>query len=467
MVAVRFLVLVLLLLASGMFGAPVCASPVTDAEIAQRAQQLLEEKTTTTGPGAAVLIARGDKILFRSARGLANIELGVQLAPDQVFHIASVTKVFTAALVLKLAEAGKLSLDDQLSVYLPDIPNAGQVTLRQLLSHTGGLSDRGQPNPQPGFRRRDTDTATLISEIGARPLNFAPGTSQAYSNAGYIVLGAVIEKVTGKPWHDALREQLLQPLGLSHTQYGAVSDLIPGRVSGYTSNRGSYIVNNSDYISMSIPASAGALVSTVDDLHLWMRALSRGVAISAGSFSQMIAPPELPGASPADPYGLGVYLWQVRGETVIGHTGQINGFASVVGIVPSHDIVIVALANDDGFDARTFGRRLAAIALERPYPTVVAKPISPADLRAFSGSYQDGAVVRTLSVRDGKLYAQRGNGNTNPLQLAANGQLHFDPDELSYFVPVRDTANAVVRLNYFQNGEGPPRVLPRIASLPR
>jgi D-alanyl-D-alanine carboxypeptidase len=445
-----------------MWVGPVRASPATDAVVARQAKQVLDEHTTTAGPGVAALIARGDKLLFRSARGLANLELGVQLAPDQVFHVASITKMFTAAFVLKLAESSKISLDDQLSVYLPDVPYARRVTLRRLLDHTAGVSDRGVVNPQPGFRRRDVDIATLVGEIGARPLDFEPGTQQAYSNAGYILLGAVIEKVTGKPWHLALQERLLQPLGLSRTQYGAASVVIPGRVAGYTSGDGGAVVSNSDFVSMSVPASAGALVSTLDDLRLWMRALTSGRVISAASFAQMTTPAELVGASPANPYGFGVYIWRVRGETMIGHTGQIDGFASVVGYIPSRDTTVVALANDDSFDARTFGRRLAAVALERPYPTVAARPISAADMQALAGTYQDGAVIRTFSVRGGKLYSQRGSGNTIPLQMAANGQLHFRPDELSYFALVRDSTGSIVGLDYFQNGEGPSRALPRI-----
>ena len=150
---------------------------------------------------------------------------------------------------------------------------------------------------------------------------------------------------------------------------------------------------------------------------------------------------------------------------MIGHIGQINGFAAVLAYLPSRDIIIVALSNDDNFDAQNFGRRLAAIALSRPYPIVVGVPIATDDLKAFSGAYQEGPAVRLLLSKDGKLYTRRGSGNIVPLQMTADGQLHFVPDELSYFVPVRDSAGSVVRLDNYEHGEGPPRPLPRIPTV--
>jgi CubicO group peptidase (beta-lactamase class C family) len=213
---------------------------------------------------------------------------------------------------------------------------------------------------------------------------------------------------------------------------------------------------------MTIPASAGALVSAPDDLLSWMRGLVDGRVVSRASFQQMITPATVPGGESADPYGLGFYVWRVRGETMIGHTGQINGFASIAAYVPSRDITIVALGNSDSFDAQNFGRRLAAIALGNPYTVMEEVPISTADLAAIAGRYRDGAEVRTLLAREGKLYSQRAGRNPLLLQMTANGELHFVPDELSYFVPVRNPSGTVVRLDYFFRGDGPPRPLPRI-----
>jgi len=433
-----------------------------DAAIAREAQRALDAASDPAGPGAAVLVARGDRILFRNARGRADIELGVPLTPEQSFRIASVTKTFTAALVLQLAETGALSLDDPLARFLPDFPNGGQITIRQLLNHSAGISDRPAA-PPPGGPGRDRDMNALVAEIALRPPSFPPGTAQAYSNAGYILLGAVIERVTGKPWDAAMRERLFGPLGLRHTDFDRTIFLVPGRVSGYETDGTTHAVTNARFMNMTGPASAGALISTVDDLRSWMRALAGGRVIGRESLRQMMTPATFAGSTPRHPYGFGLYVWRVRGETMIGHTGQINGFASILAYLPARDITIVALANDDNFDARTFGRRLAAIALGRPYPLVRATPIDAATMRALAGSYRiSDTETETLSIRDGRLYAQRSGRNQIPLQMGTDGRFYFVPDELTYLAPVRDAAGAVMRLDYVENGEESPQAWPRI-----
>ena len=228
------------------------ASYQSDAEIARQVTEALARVCNPNGSGAAVLVAKGDRILYRDARGMANIELGFSLSQDNVSRIASVTKMFTAAMILKLAEAGKLSLDDPLASYLPDFPNAGSITIRELLNHTSGVSDVPK-DPQPGFSHRDLKTADQIAEISKRPLDFKPGTQFSYSNAGFILLGAVIEKVTGQAWHVAIQEQILQPLGMTHTHFGASGPLIPGRVNGYSTDNRTRAISNAGYISASFP----------------------------------------------------------------------------------------------------------------------------------------------------------------------------------------------------------------------
>lgn len=452
----------LLLLVFWADNAPAKATAQADVEIIRQTQSALEEAARSTGPGAAVLIARGDQLLFRGARGRADIELGVPLAPDQVFRIASITKMFTAALVVKLVQEGRLSLDDPIARFLPRFPNGDGITVRMLLNHTAGISD--QPvSPQSGAGRIDRDTAALVDEIAMRPLSFAPGTDQAYSNAGYILLGAIVEHVTGQPWHAALEQQLLSPLGLAQTRLDAAATIVPHRVAGYSTNAATGMVENAPFISMTNPGSAGALVSTLDDLAAWMRALVGGRAIGPAGYRQMVAPAATSGDTRQYSYGFGLYTWRVRGEPMIGHTGQIHGFAAMLAYLPARDITIVVLANDYRFDAQTFGRRVAAIALGQPYPAVVPVQQNATTLQELTGSYGvSEADRRMLMVRDGRLYMQRPGRNAVPLQIAAEGRIHFVPDELSYFVPVRDAAGLIARLDYYDRGDGPPRALPRV-----
>lgn len=428
---------------------PVSASP-GDEVVVQRAQALLDRMAKVDGPGVVVLIARGDKVVFLRARGLADIELRVPLTPQHAFRIASITKTFTAALVLKLAEDRRISLDDRLSAHLPEMGEAGEATIRHLLNHTAGISDRSSSSR--------TDRGGRILEIGNRSLNFRPGSSWAYSNSAYILLGAVIEKITGEPWYVAMRKQLLAPQGLVHTQYGDLSVLITGRAKGYTTVSPN-LIRNADHVPAAVPDAAGALISTANDLLLWFRALSSGRAISRRAFEEMIEPSP---ASVDDPYGLGVYIGTVRSETTIGHTGQIPGFASVALYLPRRDVTIVALGNDDSFDARQAGRRLAAIAIGLPYRDPAAIQPSASELQSLEGTYGSGDAQRTLSLTNGVFHAKRRSGTSIPLQMTADRSLHYAPDLLSYFVPVRDESGQVTRLDYYRDGEGPPRQLWRV-----
>jgi CubicO group peptidase (beta-lactamase class C family) len=451
----RWLSIVLALAAAAISLTPAQAQ-TAPGDVAHDAAQALDRATSAGGPGAAVLISQGGRTIVRSARGMADIELLAPLSPDNVFRMASVTKTFTAAMVLKLAEQGRLSLDDPLARYVPDIPNGEQITLRQLLNHTAGVSDVVR-DVQPGFSKRDVDTQALVAEIRKRPPDFAPGSAFAYSNAGYILLGAVIEKVTGQPWHATIKQQILDPLGLRHTAFGAVEPIVPGRAAGYTTDTPDRQPRNAAYMSLYGPAAAGGLISTVDDLALWIRALASGKVVDRESVLQMTSP-----TGAAQGYGLGLYLWNVRGLQMIGHTGQIPGFASAVGYIPRRDITIVVLANDDHFDARTMARRLAAIALGQPYPDGSAKPMSPEEMQELAGRYRvDAATTLTLSVKDGQLYAQRGQRHAVPLQMDASGLLRFMPDEITYFRPRRDPEGRVARLDYFRDGEDPPQSYPR------
>jgi CubicO group peptidase (beta-lactamase class C family) len=440
---------------------PLAAARAAPTPIAEQARDALIRSAPAEGPGAVVLMTRGQTVVYRGAVGQADLELGVPLASDQVFRIASVTKMFTAATVLKLAQQGKLSLDDKLSAYVANIPNGDQITIRQLLNHTAGVSDIVH-TITPGFSRRDVDTAALLEDIKSRPAAFAPGERWSYSNAGFILLGAVIEKASGKRWYEAVQDEVVAPLGLKRTTFGAAAPLIPGRVAGYTTDNRTRVVRNANPISATIPAAAGGLVSTADDLTAWMRALVGGQLLDRASLEAMRTPaPDVPGASPAARYGLGLYLWTVRGAPMIGHTGQIDGFTSMVAYLPDQDVTIVVLANDDAFDAQTLGRRLAAIAVGRPYAVVAPVAPSAETLAALAGTYRfpDG-VIETLSVKDGQLFAQRGSRNVIPLQMTADGRLYFTPDELTYFAPVRD-GGKVTRLDYFPRGEGPAQALPR------
>jgi CubicO group peptidase (beta-lactamase class C family) len=449
---------VVLFVATAALAVPARAQPAADRAAAAQAQAALAQAAYPGGSAVAVLVTRGDTTLFRGARGMANVELAVPATPDSLFRIASVTKTFTAALIVQMAERGEVSLDAPARDYLSGLPLDPRITLRHLLSHSAGIAD-SDVSPLPPFGPGEIPLQTQLQRIAARPLLFAPGTSQRYSNGGYILLAGVIEQRTGMSWDEAMRTRLFRPLRLDDTDYDRSGPIVRNRVEGYTLVNGA--VQNAGPVNISLPKTAGSLRSRLDDLRHWIRALAGGRVVSPAGFAAMTTPAR-PDVPVQERYGLGLYIWQVRGETVIGHTGQIEGAASALVYLPAHDIVIAVLANNDEFDAQGLARRLAAIALGHPYPVPRPATVPAAQLAMLAGRYgNDAATIRTLAVADGRLTMARGNRQALPVMIDSEGNIRFIPDELSYFTPVRDTQGRIVRLDYYPKGEGPALPYPR------
>ena len=435
--------------------AAVAARPASAAEVATYAQALLAENVAADGPGIAVLVARGDQVLFRGARGLADVELGVPLSPDQVFRIGSVTKQFAAAGTLKLVEAGRVRLDDPLSKYLKDYPNGGAISVRQLLNHTSGVkSYTGIDGYMTESIKRDLDTQALIGVFKDLPADFAPGQGYAYNNSGYVLLGAVIEAASGKPWYESLDATLFKPLGLAHTRYGDVHALIPGYVRGYTRIDGRVAPMN--HLDMSQPHAAGALVSTLDDLLRWNLALHQGRVLQPGHYRAMTSPE---GKAAASAYGYGIGRVPVRGRSGHAHGGGIFGFASYLLYLPESKTTVAMLSNIDTLAAdrpglETLSRRLAAVAVGDAYPPATAVPVDAAALRRAEGVYRQSAErAWVLRVVDGGLTVQRIGSRRLLLTPVARDAFVY-PDGIARMTLERDADGAVKAMRFFADGVG-------------
>jgi len=270
----------------------------------------------------SILVAENGKVIYKKGFGMANMEWNIPNRPDTKFRIASVTKQFTAALVLQLVEEGKIKLDAHITDYLPDYrqDTGGKVTIHQLLNHTSGFPDLPEINRNPYDNRMD-----FVKKFASENLRFEPGSKYSYSNSGYWILGAIIEKVTGKPYETVLQERIFKPLGMTNSGYERHAPLLEKSAGGYEKTLAGYI--NAPYIDMSIPYAAGSIYSTVEDLFKWDQALYGDKSLSADSKKLMFTP------------GLGNYGYGIRitneqiGKTdqktkVIWHAGGINGFNS-------------------------------------------------------------------------------------------------------------------------------------------
>ncbi|HEY8880060.1 MAG TPA: serine hydrolase domain-containing protein [Roseateles sp.] len=434
-------------------GAGQAGQPATPAAMAAYANQLLDaQKIAADGPGVTVLVARGDQLLYKSARGMASIELGVPMQPDQLMRIGSVTKQFAAAALLKQIDEGKAALGDPLSKYLPDYPNGSKITLLQLLNHTSGVkSYTGIPGYMANPIRRDLGTAELIKEFKDLPVDFAPGERWAYNNSGYVLLGAVVEAISGKPWHQSIDELLLQPAHIGSVHYQAGDKLFKGMAQGYTLN-GQREVAPAGILSMTQPHAAGALIANTEGLWRWNQALHGGKLISKASYEQMITP-----VAPAKAfnYGFGIATSTLRGQPLLTHGGGIHGFVSTLNYLPQSGTTVVILRNSDGpgFAMETAARKLAAFAIGEPFaePKAVAVPVE--QLKAAEGIYAlDDKQTRTLRVKDGALTNQRSGGGVGPLIPLGNDRYAF-PDSLTELQLERGADGKAVAVHLLNNGE--------------
>ncbi|MGZ8363278.1 MAG: serine hydrolase domain-containing protein [Caulobacteraceae bacterium] len=316
-------------------------------------------------PGVAVGMSRHGEPLLTKGYGLADLDAKTPVAADSVFRIGSLTKQFTAALIVKLAAEGRLGLDDPAARYLPVFANAKPFTLRQLLHHTAGLhSDESDASPTRGGASPKTQIE-LAQAVAGQPMlfDFEPGTAWLYSNANYIVLGAVVEAVTGKPLARAAEAMIFKPLGLGRTAFDTSAAIVPGRVTGYTpveGKPGAY--TPAAFIEISDAGGAGAMRSTVGDLGRWHHTLFTNRLFDARHVEMMLTPGRLndgrlSGANRYSPddasygdtqYGMGLLILPpANGFRSVIHYGFINGFSACLESWPESGVTTAILCNGD------------------------------------------------------------------------------------------------------------------------
>jgi CubicO group peptidase (beta-lactamase class C family) len=326
-------------------------------EIATRASEYFRIQHELGRFSGAVLIGYRGKVIFEKGYGLANYELQVPITPRTKFRLGSLTKAFTAAAILQLAEKGQLALDDPVSRYLPDYPQAEKITLHHLLTHTSGIPNFTALPEYPKFKLNPTTLDRTINLFRKLPLKFEPGTKFDYSNSNYILLTAIIEKVSGKSYADYLRENIFLPLNMLDTCYDDLNVVIKHRARGYSLKDG--LLVNAPYIDMSVPAGAGGLLSTVEDLFAWDQGLRQDRILKADSREKMFTP-FLEG------YGYGWEIKKVDGRLIAQHGGGIEGFVSQFVHFLDEDLCLIILSNFDFAPLSTFTHDLISLITGKP-----------------------------------------------------------------------------------------------------
>jgi CubicO group peptidase (beta-lactamase class C family) len=300
----------------------------------------------------SVLVARDGQVLLNKGYGFANLEWNVPNTPTTKFRLGSITKQFTAASILLLAERGKLSLDDPIKKHMRDAPAAWDaVTIHHVLTHTSGIpSFTGFPEYRT-LKLSPSPVEKTVALFRDKPLEFRPGERMNYSNSGYVLLGYLVEQISGQSYANFVRDNIFMPLGMKDSGYDMNAPVISQRASGYTPGPGGIV--NAAFIDMSIPHGAGALYSTTEDLLRWTQGIFGGKLLSAASVEKMTTPYK-------NNYAYGVLVLEQNGRRLITHSGGIEGFNSYLAYYPADKLTIVALANVNGGAPEQIGRQLAA-----------------------------------------------------------------------------------------------------------
>ena len=433
---------------------PTTATAPLQADLVSQVDALLSPVFKAGEPGAAVLVMKDGKPLVRKAYGMADLELGVPLQPEHVFRIGSMTKQFTAVAILMLMERGQLALDDPLTKFLPDYPMQGRtVTVEHLLTHTSGIpSYTGLPEWLP-LLRKDMSVAEIIALSKDKPFEFEPGERWNYNNSGYILLGAIIEKVSGMGYEAFLQKHILDPLGLKSTHYGSATRIIPRRIPGYAPGANNGFLN-AEYLSMTQPYAAGSLLSSVDDLASWNEALLAGKLIKRESLEKAWTPYKLKDGSSAR-YGYGWGIGTVDGRRTISHGGGILGFSSD-GILYPEDRLIVIMLTNSTVPERAPGRftpKIAALAMGKPLPSErTAVAIDPKIFDSYAGEYEIRAGFTIKFFRQGDKFMTQATGQA-AVEIFAESETRFFLKVVDGQVEfVKDAAGKVTGMVLTQNG---------------
>ena len=415
----------------------------SDNLLIQTIDNFVQESYKPAEPGVAVIVVRDGGIIFRKGQGIANLELEVPIEPDMVFRLGSLTKQFTAVAILMLAEQGKLTLDDSISKFLPDYPTHDHlITIKHLLTHTSGIKSYTSMPEWPPLWRKDFTVQELIDFFKHQPMEFAPGKRWAYNNSGYVLLGAIIEKVSGQTYEEFIQQSIFEPLGMKQSYYDNPSRVIPRRVAGYDKSPEGF--SNAAYLSMTQPYAAGGLASTVDDLVLWDSALYTERLLKHETLKQAQISHRLTDGS-TTAYGYGWEISEYAGYRLIEHGGGIHGFRTRAIRVPDDRVFVAVLSNNGGVDPGLLAFKITALVIGQPYHEPMPVELNPEVLTLYEGVYEINPSEEIYIMReDNHLFFQyRENPRVELVPLSTN-EFFFKDISLNRLLFESDATEGVI-----------------------
>jgi CubicO group peptidase (beta-lactamase class C family) len=390
-----------------------------DAQDVTRMDQTVQSFVATKTFMGSVLVARDGEVLLSKGYGSANLEWEIPNTPSTKFRLGSITKQFTAASILLLEERGKLRVEDPVKKYLPDAPAAWEkITILHLLTHTAGLPNFTSFPDYPSTQGLATTPEKLVARFRDKPLEFEPGEKWNYSNSGYVLLGYLIERISGQSYEMFVHQNIFSPLSMTDSGYDSNTTVIPRRAAGYAPGANEPV--NAGFVHMSIPHAAGALYSTTTDLLKWERGLFGGQLLSASSLQKMTTPFK-------SEYAFGLMVHTVNGRKAIEHNGGIEGFNTQLTYYPESRVTVVALANLNGTAVGNIAAKLGALAHGDAVQTASERKeiaLPRQTLTRYLGTYELQPGVNLLVTLDGDQLTGQMSGQ-GKLPLFAESETRF------------------------------------------
>lgn len=423
------------------------------AQDAGRMDRAVAEEAADQGYMGTALVAIGDEILLDKGYGSANLEWEIANTPDTKFRLGSITKQFTAVSALKLHEDGLIDIDQPISTYLEDIPASWEaITVADLLHHTSGIPNITSFDDFRSWKFSPATLDELIARFADRDLEFEPGSKWAYSNSGYMVLVAIIEKASRQSLEDYMQATIFEPLEMTDTGADVSEDILPRRASGYSPTAEG--LANAEYVHMSIPRGGGNLYSTTRDLLKWQRGLFGGAILSPATLDLYTQPAPHEAFGEAK-YAAGVLVEEIQGQTTYWHGGGIEGFNTWLGHDPASDITVIVLANVNGGSANKLGRSLMTMAKGGEVELAserVEVGVDPESLTDYTGTY---VVTPQFALRffveDGQFMTQATGQEAFPVFAKAEDEFFLKVVD-ARLVFNRNAAGDVTTVTLFQNG---------------
>jgi CubicO group peptidase (beta-lactamase class C family) len=436
----------------------------SEADCGGRIDSIFKEWNKPGSPGAEVAVLQHGKLVYEKGYGLANLEYEVPVTAQTVYHVASVSKQFTAMALVLLEKDGKLSLEDDLHKYLPELPDYGHaITIRQLLQHTSGIRDQWQTLALAGWRLDDVITQEQILRVLFRQkeLNFAPGTKHLYSNGGYTLAAEIVARASGKPFPAFCSERLFRPLEMDHTHFHLDHrQLVPNRAYSYGKTEDGYEALPLNYANV----GATNLFTTASDLVRWLDNFRDPKVGGRTAIERLQVRGVLNNREKLD-YALGIALGRYRGHKTISHGGGDAGYRSFVLWFPDEELGIAVLSGLASFDSGGTANKVADVFLADKKSPEPAKPASesspekppayialePKVLKQYTGRYHlDAGLDVNIMEKEGKLMAQVPGQGTEELHPLETNRFYVEP--LKGVVEFIGASSAPLKLKFTHDG---------------